>query len=121
MKRLFEIIPAIWKDSKGTIALMLLNLMVGAMLIISSLANLRPNELVIKIAYGDLSGYQDGAWYYLASFGVVGIMVAAVQNLIAVKIYRDKGRGVAGIFLIAGLLVGVAAWVMLTWVVGDTI
>lgn len=100
---------------------MFLNLMVGASLVISSLASLRPNELVIKIAYGDLSGYQDGAWYYLAGFGVLGILIAVVQNLIAVKIYRDKGRGVAGIFLVAGLLVGIAGWSMLAWVIGDTI
>jgi len=119
MKKLLEELQKIWAESKGTIALMLLNLSAGVVLLVGALASLRPGDLVIKIGYGDVSGYQDGAWYYLISFGILGILVAVVHNLLAVRMYHEKNKGAARIFLVASLLIGVAGWMMLMWIIGD--
>lgn len=106
-------IKTIYQNERLTITLMILNLLLAIVLMIFSIAKLNPASSVVKIGYGDIGGYRDGAWSDLIAFPLLAILFGVVHNFIAVKIFRKRGAGMAKFFLVVTMALTVGALIVL--------
>ena len=109
MKYFTEDLKIIYQTERSTLALMIANLLASLALLIFSIINLNPASPMIKIGYGDISGYHDGPWTEMLVFPIIAILFGIFHNLIAVKIFHKRGAGMAKLFVITttALIVGV--------------
>jgi hypothetical protein len=119
MKDIKEDFLKLWHEGRGLIAGMAGLFGVGIFLIFDSLFTLRPGEIVTRIGYDDLGGYRDGNWSYMLAFLILGVMLAFVHNLIAVRLFAQKGKAFAGLFLAMSMFVGVIAIIYLGKLLGE--
>ena len=101
MKALKEDFINIYKTSRGTLILMVLNLILSIGLLIFSVIKLNPNASVIKIGYGDIGGYRDGTWLDMLAFPALALIFGILHNFIALRIYHKRGDGMTKFFLAA--------------------
>lgn len=74
--------------------------------------SLRPSDLQLGVrytAYGETNFYRD-QWYYLISFAVFGVMMAAIHTSLALKIYTQDRRQLARLFVVLSIVLLVIAW-----------
>lgn len=74
----------------------------------------RPSELQLVThytAYGLTHLYRD-QWWYLLSFGLLGLMMAFLHIAIAIKIFMVKGHPLAIMYAWLGIGIVVFAWVI---------
>lgn len=100
MKTLKEDFNTIYHTERGIIVLMALNLLLSIGLAIFSLVKLNPASPVVKIGYGDIGGYRDGAWYDMIAFSVLAVLFGIIHNFLAVRIFHKRGSGMAKFFLL---------------------
>jgi len=77
------------------------------------LLTVHPSELQLVThytAYGVTHLYRD-QWFYLLSFGIFGVLVAALHISLAIKLYITKGHPLAIMFAWLGIGIIVFAWV----------
>lgn len=75
--------------------------------------NVRPSELQLVShcsAFGVTHLYRD-QWFYLLTFGLFGLLTAALHIVLALKLHSKKGRSLAVLFLWAGLAIVLLAWI----------
>ncbi len=113
MKTYLEDFKKIYFEERWMLILMILNLVISIALFVFGIINLNPNSAVVKIGYGDIGGYQDGAWTDMLAFPILGVVFGIVHNFIAVKIYHRRGAGMTKFFLITTLMLAVGAFVVL--------
>lgn len=105
-------ITKIYKEERLMLILMILNLVISLVLIIISLTRLNPNSSVIKVGYGDIGGYRDGAWTDLLAFPLLAILFGVLHNFIAVRIYHKRGAGMTKFFLITTTVLIIGAFIV---------
>lgn len=74
--------------------------------------SVQPSELQLVShcsAFGVTHLYRD-QWFYLFSFGVFGLLAAALHVFLSAKILMIKGPSLAALFLWAGIAVVILAW-----------
>lgn len=62
-------------------------------------------------AFGETHFYRS-KWYYLLSFVVFGVMLAAVHTALAVKLYNKELRQLAIFLLVFTMLLFVIGWIV---------
>ena len=93
--------------------LIILNFVVSIALFVFSIIRLNPNSAVVKIGYGDIGGYRDGAWSNLIVFPTLMVLFGVLHNFLAIKIYDKRGVGIAKFFLITTLMLIFGALIVL--------
>lgn len=100
MKTLKEDFITIYRTERGIIILMVLNLLLSIGLMLFSLIKLNPSSPVVKIGYGDIGGYRDGAWYDMIAFPLLAVLFGVVHGFLTLRIFRKRGSGMAKFFLL---------------------
>ena len=90
----------IYHHERGIILLMIFNFLLATGLFIFSLINLNPSSAVVKIGYGDIGGYRDGAWFDMFAFPLFAIIFGILHALLTVRIFHKRGSGMAKFFLL---------------------
>mgnify|MGYP007070338116 CR=1 FL=1 len=85
MKNFKETIGEIYRNERGLLIVMLLNTVFALVLLIFSLIKLNPNAAVVKIGYGDIGGYRDGAWVDMLAFPLLAVVFGVLHNFLALK------------------------------------
>jgi hypothetical protein len=76
--------------------------------------SLRPSDLQVAVhysAFGETSFYRE-KWYYLLSFIIFGLILAAVHSILIVKLYVQERRQIAILFTWFSFLLLLIAWIM---------
>ena len=95
------------------LVLMLLNLIASTVLLIFSIVNLNPSIAVVKIGYGDIGGYRSGSWVDMIAFPILAIILGVFHNLIAIRIFKKRGAGMAKFFLLTTTILIAGAFIVL--------
>ena len=106
-------IQKIYQNERIMLIMMILNFLIALALAIFSLIKLNPASSVIKVGYGDIGGYRDGAWTDLIAFPLLAIILGIIHNFIAVRIYHKRGAGMTKFFLITTTLLILGAFIVL--------
>ena len=113
MKHLGEDIKKLYAEERPTLILILFNMAASAALLVFSLTKLNPDAAVVKVGYGDIGGYRDGSWTEMMAFPILALILGVLHSLIAVKIYRKRGAGMAKVFMLTTLALVFGAFVVL--------
>lgn len=113
MKGLKEDFLNIVRSDKAVLVLMILNFLLAILLLVLSLINLNPNSAMIKTGYGDIGGYRDGSWTNQFTFSLAAILFGILHNLLALKIFRKRGAGMAKFFLVTTAMLILGAFVVM--------
>lgn len=100
MKAIKEDFIEIYRHERGIILLMIFNFLISAGLCIFSLIKLNPSSPVVKVGYGDIGGYRDGSWFDMFAFPILAIIFGVLHTLLATRIFRKRGSGMAKFFLL---------------------
>lgn len=76
--------------------------------------SLRPSDLQVAIHYtsfGETNFYR-AKWYYLLSFILFGLGLAAFHTILAIKLYVQERRQIAIAFIGLSFLLLLIAWIM---------
>ena len=120
MKELGKDFKDIYQQDRRILVLMGFVLIFGLVLTVMALVGLDVTTPKLRAAqYSDLMGYVEGDWWYLASFSVLGLLLAVVHNLLAAKIYARRGGGAAMLFLATTLTIIVVAIIFLWRILGE--
>ena len=113
MKNFKGVFVEIYREHRSLLALMMLVFMFALGVFIFSMTKLDPTSAVVKVGYGEIGGYRDGAWSNLFVFPTLMILFGILHNLLAVKIYEKRGAGIAKFFLITTLMLIFGALIVL--------
>lgn len=113
MKSLKEDFLNIVRSDKAVLVMMILNFIVAMALLVLSLVKLNPNSAMIKIGYGDIGGYRDGSWTNMFSFSLAALLFGVLHNLLALRIFRKRGSGMAKFFLITTTMLIFGAFIVM--------
>ena len=108
MKDLLPSLKQIYSEERFLFILMIINAVASIALAIADIINLNPSAVVVKVGYGDISGYINGSWIDYLSFILLAIIFGIFHNLIALRIFKKRGAGMTKFFLIitSALIVG---------------
>lgn len=113
MKDLKTDFKKIYQNERVMLVLMIINFALSLALMIFSLTKLNPSSSVIKIGYGDIGGYRDGAWTDLIAFPLLALLFGVMHNFIAVRIFHQRGAGMAKFFIIVTTMLIIGAFTVL--------
>ncbi len=113
MKNYIEDFKKIYFEERWMLILIILNLVASIALFVFSIIKLNPNSAVVKIGYGDIGGYRDGAWTDMLAFPILALIFGVLHGLIAVKLYHRRGAGMTKFFLITTSMLIIGAFVVL--------
>ena len=71
------------------------------------------------VRYSDGGGYEKGSWTYMLSFVVMGLILAVLHPLVALRIYEKRGGSVTVVFLVASMILGMVVFMTLQRLVGE--
>lgn len=100
MKDFKTSIIKIYQHERGIVLLMIFNLLLAIGLLIFSAIKLNPASPVVKIGYGDIGGYRDGAWFDMFAFPLLAINFGVLHGLLTLRIFQKRGSGMAKFFLL---------------------
>jgi hypothetical protein len=114
MKNLVTVVGKIYREDRGVLVMMILVFLVGMGLVLLPVIDLAPSNPKTWVRYVDVGqdmGYEEGDWWYILGFAVLGLVIGVLHNLIAVRLYQKRGRDMAMLFL--GVSVGIAVLAIL--------
>ena len=108
MKTFKEDFIALYRNDRIAIILLFFNLLLSIGLAIFAIVNLNPNTAVVKVGYGDIGGYRDGAWYDLLAFPLLALIFGVLHGFLALRVFHKRGSAMAKFFLFVttGLIIG---------------
>lgn len=123
----------IYKEHRGLFRWMVALLVLSVAFLVFGLVTLSPSSAVVKTGYSDIGsyesgtfdtvktagGYRDGNWSNMFVFPIMAIILGVFHNLIAVKLYRRRGEGMARVFVVMSIVVLVGAWLILIRLLGE--
>ena len=119
MKSLKKLFVQVFKDDRAIIYFMIGNFVLSVFLFVVGIANLRPNNAVVKIAYGDVGGYVDGKWTDMLVFPVLAVLFGVVHSALFLRIYEKYGKNITIIFIIITMLLIIGALFVLFRLLGE--
>ena len=100
MKTLKEDFIKMYHNERGIILLMIINFLLAIGLFVFSLMRLNPSSSVVKVGYGDIGGYRDGAWFDMIAFPLLALIFGVFHALLASRIFHKRGGGMTKFFLL---------------------
>lgn len=104
MGNLKKNILTIYRKHRSLFVLMVLLFLFGAGIFVYMLAMINPESAVVKVGYGDVGGYRDGAWTNLLTFPILTIIFGTLHNFLAIQLFEKKGSGIAKLFVATSIL-----------------
>lgn len=95
-------------------------LLVGVSYIIYVALALQPSDLQVATrytAFGDTHFYRN-KWYYLLSFVLFGVVIAAVHTVLAIKLYSRGQRQLAISLIALTVMIFIIGWIIAGSVLG---
>lgn len=119
MKAFKEDLIKAYQNERGIIIVMVFNFLLSIGLLIFSLANLNPNSAVVKVGYGDIGGYRDGSWFDMLAFPLLAITFGVLHSVLAFRIFRKRGGGMAKFFLVTTTALILGAFLAINRLLGE--
>ncbi len=133
MKEIKESIKTIYKEERWLLVLMIMLFLVGFWLFVQSLLSVDVNRSAVKIGYsdigfyqsgealtmGDTGGYRDGWWTELLVFPIFAVVLGVLHNLLALKIYKIRGSGMAKAFVMMSIFLVLAVFLTMGRLLGE--
>lgn len=127
MKNFRKYIAEIYKEHKGLLVLMSLLFLMSLVFFVFSLVSLSPSSAIVKVGYGDIGsfsgddltgmrlagGYRDGGWGNMLTFSFLSVIVGVLHNMIAIRIYKRRGEGIAKAFVLISMTIIIGAFIVL--------
>lgn len=113
MKTFSADLKQIYHHERFMLALMMVNLITSIALLIFSVVNLNPSIAVVKIGYGDIGGYRSGSWFDMLAFPILAIILGIFHNLIAIRVFKKRGAGMAKFFLLTTTMLIAGVFIVL--------
>lgn len=128
-----ETIGEIYRKHKKLFVLMVILLVLSLGLLVFSLLNLKISNSTVHVGYSDIgsyqggdftetkgtSGYVSGRWMDMLAFPVLAIILGAMHNFIAIKLYKRRGEASARVFVMMSILVLISAILVLWRLTGE--
>lgn len=106
--------------------------MLALILLIYAILNLKTGA-VVKIGYGDIGryqggewssminsgGYYDGSWVNMLAFPILAIMFGGLHNILAVKLFKKRGEGLAMVLVVMSICLVLMSFVVLGRLLGE--
>lgn len=101
-------LKTIYVNEKLMLVLMIINLLASIGLLVFGIMNLSLGSAIVKVGYGDIGGYRDGSWIDMLAFPLFAVIFGVFHNLIALRIFRKRGAGMAKFFVVTttALIIG---------------
>lgn len=119
MKTFKEDFIKIYRTERWLLILMILNFLLSVILLVFACLKLNPNASVVKIGYGDIGGYRDGAWTDMLAFPLLAILFGIFHNLLALRIFNKRGGGMTKFFLITTTALILGSFLVLIRLLGE--
>lgn len=119
MKTLKTDFIKLYHNERGIIVLMIINALLSITLLVFSIIQLNPNAAVVKVGYGDIGGYRDGSWTDMIAFPLLAIVFGFFHAILAVRIYRKRGGGMAKFFLLTTTMLIFGTFLVLIRLLGE--
>ena len=127
MKNFREYLGEIYRGHRSLLILMSLLFLMSLTFFVFSLVSLSPSSAIVKVGYGDIGsfagdnltgmrlagGYRDGGWGNMLTFSFLSVIVGVLHNMIAIRIYKRRGEGLAKFFVIISMFIIVGAFIVL--------
>lgn len=118
LAKLKEEFTAIVHRRPGLLAAMIVLLVLSSALLIFALLQIAPAEITTSIGYGDIGGYRTGSWVEILGFAALALIFGVLHNLIAVRLYSERGATQAKVFVWVSIVLVLATFVVLLRLVG---
>lgn len=118
LTKLKEEFTAIVHRRPGLLAAIIVLLVLSLALLIFALLQIAPAEITTSIGYGDIGGYRTGSWVEILGFAVLALIFGVLHNLIAVRLYSERGATQAKVFVWVSIVLVLATFVVLLRLVG---
>lgn len=117
----------IYRKQKGLMVAMLALLALSGVIAIVLLFVLHPKNSVVIVGYGDVygelagltGGYRRDSWLNLLAFPLLVVIVGAVHNVLAVRIYQKYGKETALMVIFASMLLLAGVLVIVFRLIGE--
>lgn len=119
MKTFKEDFIKIYQNERGLLLIMILNLLLSLFLAVYAILNLNPNSAVVKIGYGDIGGYRDGAWFDMLAFPCLALLFGVLHSLLAIRIFHKRGSGMVKLFLLITTILIFGTFLVLIRLLGE--
>lgn len=119
MKNFKKTLGEIYRNERGLLIVMVINVALSLVLLVFSLVKLNPNAAVVKIGYGDIGGYRDGTWVDMLAFPLLAIIFGLLHSLLALKIFQKRGGGMTKFFLIITTILILGSFLVLIRLLGE--
>jgi len=120
MKNFSDDLMNIYRNERLILFLMVGNFVLAVILLVFAVLNLNPNSAVVKIGYGDIGGYRDGAWTNMLVFPLLAFLFGFLHNVLALKISHKRGSGMTKFFLVTTSMLILGAFVVLIRLLGES-
>lgn len=120
MKYLKEDLKNIYHSERWLLVLMGINILLSLVLLIVSIVRFNPTGAVIKIGYGDIGGYRDGASTDMLMFTILSLTFLVFHTLIAMKIFHKRGASMAKLFLTVTTVLIVGTFIVFNRLLGES-
>lgn len=123
----------IFREEKGLLVMMLVLFVMGVVLILHTLFHFKAGGTTMYIGYSDIGeftggdplslwssgGYRTGGWAEMAVFPILGLILGVLHNLLAVQIFKRRGKGFAMAVVIISMMIAAGAFVLLLRLLGE--
>ena len=127
MKNFRKYMGEIYRGHRGLLILMSLLFLMSLAFFVFSLVSLSPSSAIVKVGYGDIGsfagddltgmrlagGYRDGSWVNMLTFSVLSVIIGVFHNMIAIRLYKRRGEGIAKAFVVISMFIIVGAFIVL--------
>lgn len=124
-------LKAIWQEvyrkQKSLLVAMIILAVASLILLILSLAMLRPNSSVVIVGYGDVygeiagisGGYRRSSWMMMLAFPILALIYGVLHNLLVLRVFRKYGRDTAMVLAVMSIILVAATLLVLFRLVGE--
>ena len=107
-----KLLFTIFKEQRGLFILMALNSLMGLVVFAYSVFTLRFESSAVKIGYGDIGGYRDGAWTEMLMYPMLAILLGVLSVFLGARIFERHGGNSAKVFM--GINMCLIVWMFVT-------
>ncbi len=126
MKEILSDFKEIFEKHKGLLTAMAMLFVISMALFLFSIINLGSNTTVVRTSYTDIGssqgesgGYLPGVWTERFAYPILAIVFGVLHNLLAVKLYRKQGSGIAGFFVLTTIGLVLATFIVFGRLLGE--
>jgi len=107
-----KLLFTIFKEHRGLFVLMVLNVLGGLVVFVYAVLTLKLEGAAVKIGYGDIGGYRDGAWTEMLMYPILAVLLGGLNVFLGARIFERHGENSAKTFM--GINICLIVWTFVT-------